>query len=82
MEAFTIELDCAPGAPRPDTLLPSVLAGTGLTPEDFTNPSRLFGNWTFALKEGKEQTYKEVRDIIKEKVCQLYHSGAIRYGSW
>ena len=53
IENYKIELDCPPGSPRPDDLLPIVIEGTGLTMEDFTCTSRLFGNWTFELNPSK-----------------------------
>lgn len=80
--AYSIDLDAPPGAVRPDALLEGVLRDTGLTPEDFKNTSRFFGNWEFVLLPGKEELYEKVRADIKEKVCALYNSGAIRYGSW
>lgn len=79
---ITIELDCPPGAPRPDGLLPGVLENTGLTVEDFENTSRFFGNWIYKLKDGKEEAYAIAKPTIKERVKALYYSGAIRYGSW
>ena len=44
MTTHTIELDCAPGFPRPDMLLPGILEGTGFTPEDVPCISTFFGN--------------------------------------
>lgn len=60
----TIELDCPPGNPRPDDLLPLVIEGTGLTTDDFQITSRVFGNWTFELKADKNDIF----DANKEKI--------------
>jgi hypothetical protein len=84
MAKYSIELDCPPGYPRPGDLLPRVLEGTGLSPENFHNTGRLFGNWTFELPDGqnKNEVYEKARDTIKQRITELYNSGAIRYGSW
>lgn len=80
---ITIELDCPPGNPRPDDLLPSVLENTGLIPDDFQVISKLFGNWEFTLKdENKNQMYAEQRDTIGGRIKDLYQKRIIRYGSW
>jgi hypothetical protein len=82
--SYSIELDCSPGSPRPDTLITGVLEGTGLTTEDFKEPSTWFGNWTYHLKSEPhlEDKYEEAREVIKERVTDLYQRGRIRYGSW
>lgn len=79
---FTIELDCPPGAPRPDVYLPEVLAGTGLTVADFEEPSKVFGNWKYRLKTEKNDVYKGIQETIKFRIKELYSRGCIRYGSW
>lgn len=78
----TIELDCSPGGPRPDELLPKALEGTELIPNDFEIVSKSFGNWTFELDESKEDLYDTHRDTIKNNIKYLYDKGYIRYGSW
>lgn len=84
MEEQSIELDCQPGYPRPGDLFPSVISDTGLEPEDFTNTSKLFGNWTWHLTNAaKSELFESVRyTVIKERVSALYERGLIRYGSW
>ncbi len=79
---YTINLDCAPMTPRPDTYLPGILAGTGLIVNDFTIISKVFGNWVFELKKEKETIYLEQINIIMERIKNLYYNGCIRYGSW
>lgn len=81
-ESLTIELDCPPGMVRPDTLLPSVIADTGLTPDDFKVTSKSFGCWVFECDKNKEQLYLANEIKIEKKVKDLYHSGRIRFGSW
>ena len=84
MEEQTIELDCAPGKPRPGDLFPGVLKNTCLQPEDFKCVSKWFGNWTWLLtNEGKSDIFEAVRyTVIKDRVTALYNDGWIRYGSW
>lgn len=81
---FSIELDCAPGRPRPGDLIIGVLHGTDLVLGDFHEPSKLFGNWCWTLREdaGKDEVYTKARPILRERVERLYNSGVIRYGSW
>lgn len=79
---YTIELDCPPGWPRPDDLLPGVLEGTGFEPGDLKNTGRLFGNWTWEIPEKRSEEYVGIRETVKERVTALYNRGAIRYGSW
>ena len=84
IEEQTIELDCAPGLPRPGDLFPGVIKGTGLKPSDFNCVSKLFGNWMWVLSNpDKSDLFQKVRySTIKERVHALYHAGYIRYGSW
>ena len=78
--AYTIELDCAPGTPRPDALLPQVLAGTGLELDEPV--STFFGNWTWAVPADQEEKYLAAKPVLAERIKALYNAGAIRYGSW
>lgn len=76
----TIELDCAPGNPRPGDLIEQVCEGLELTiPE---TSSRVFGNWTWDFSHISEARWKEIQPILKERITKLYNSGIIRYGSW
>lgn len=76
-----IELDCAPGTPRPDTVLFFVLEGTALTPLDFTNSGTFFGNWTFCPNPEKLEEYGKAREHIAARISEAYDAGRIRYGS-
>lgn len=82
MKLFTIELDCAPGSPRPNELLPSVLEGTGVTIDPDETVSRFFGNWKWQVPDDQVEAYLVARDRVKARVTELYRRGLIRYGSW
>ena len=81
METWTIDLDCAPGSPRPGDLLPGVLMGLNIKKDSEDTVSRLFGNWCWEFKTSKDK-YKRIKPIIEERITSLYNSGIIRYGSW
>ncbi len=76
----TIELDAAPGNTRPDVLIKEVLAGTGLDVPK--NPMKNFGEFTYTFKNVDEAAWEKALPAIKERITKMYHSGAIRYGSW
>lgn len=83
----TIELDCAPGTPRPSTYIGDVVAGTPLEHLPAAHPdatvSRFFGNWiwSFPMISDSDWTDK-IRPIIQPRIKALYESGRIRYGRW
>ncbi|QKF94220.1 hypothetical protein QKU48_gp0762 [Fadolivirus algeromassiliense] len=77
-----IELDCPPGSTRPDTCLSIVLSGLELTEDDFVITSKFFGEWTFELKQEKNETYLKLKKEISERIKKLHDQGFIRYGSW
>jgi hypothetical protein len=80
MAEQTIELDCAPGSPRPGDLIAGVIEGTGL---ELKEPvSQLFGNWTWDYSDIPAETWATVRVTLKARVTALYNRGLIRYGSW
>ena len=79
-EMQTIELDCAPMTPRPDTYIKGVLKGTGLKAGEPI--STFFGCWTWAFDVPQEKWEKEIQPIVQPRIEALYHQGAIRYGSW
>ena len=76
----SIDLDCAPGGIRPGDLIASVLKDTGLEAGDPV--SKFFGNWRWEIQYDEEKWDKEIRPVIRPRIEALYHSGAIRYGSW
>ena len=76
----TIELDCPPGNPRPGDLIGSVLEGTDLKAGE--PDSMFFGCWVWSFKMSDEDWEKKIQPVIQPRIEALYHSGAIRYGSW
>jgi hypothetical protein len=76
----TIELDCPPGALRPGDLIDNVLKGTGL--EAGKPVAMWFGEWTWEFDVPRERWEAEIQPVIKPRIEALYHSGAIRWGSW
>ena len=78
----SIEIDCAPMRPRPDTYLPQIIEGTGLVVDDFKLISMLFGCWTYEVNADKEALYQTHVGTIEQRITALYNSGRIRYGSW
>ena len=85
LEKFSIEIDCAPGYPRPGDLFPAVLAETGLTVEDFKNTTKWFGHWTWVLKEGnpeRDTLFTRNRAVFRSRLTKMYEAGYARYVSW
>ena len=76
----TIELDCAPGNPRPDDLIAGVLKDTGLEVKEPVG--KFFGNYRWDYSEVSDDRWKEVQEITRPRIQELYNSGFIRYGSW
>lgn len=76
----SIELDCAPGSLRPGDLIAGVIKGTGLKEQEPV--STVFGNWTWIYPDVPESQWKVIQKVLKDRIEKLYHSGAIRYGSW
>jgi len=79
-EHQTIELDCAPGFPRPGDLIDGVIADTGLPSR--APVSKLFGEWTWDYTDIEPEEWLRIKPILKDRVEKLYHAGLIRYGSW
>ena len=77
-----IELDCAPGAPRPGDLFPGVVHDTAVFEEDFEQKGRFFGNWSWYLKPEAADRYEIAKPEIERRIKALYASGRIRYGSY
>lgn len=78
--AQTIEIDCAPMTPRPDTYIADVIADTGL---ELKEPvAKGFGNWTWDYSEVPAEQWEQAKPILQERITKLYYDGCIRYGSW
>jgi hypothetical protein len=80
MPRQTIDLDCAPGWPRPGDLIGGVIEGTGLAEREPV--LKIFGNWTWDYSDLPEERWREIQPVLKERITKLYESGTIRYGSW
>ncbi len=78
----SIELDCAPGSPRPCQFLPQLLEGTGIVLDAQHPTSMFFGNWVWVIPIEQNEAYEKVKPLIKKRIEELYHHGKIRYGSW
>lgn len=83
----SIELDCAPGGPRPGDLIGWVVEGTILEGLPEAGPEatviRFFGNWKWEFDSVSDEDWRvKVQSIIKSRIEALYHNGTIRYGSW
>ena len=76
----TIQLDCDPFSPRPDTFIGDVIKGTGL--EKRETISRLFGNWTWDYSDVSDETWKKIKPTLERRIRKLFEEGFIRYGSW
>lgn len=76
----SIELDCAPGWPRPGDLIDGVIEGTGLPKQE--PDSKLFGAWAWYYNVPRDKWAAEIVPVIKPRIEKLYHDGLIRYGSW
>lgn len=76
----TIELDCAPGTPRPGDLIGGVIKGLGL--ESKEPVAKFFGNWTWDYSDVPKEKWEKIRPTLKARITELYNEGFIRYGSW
>lgn len=75
-----IELDCAPGDPRPDSYIAAVIEGTGLPAREPC--AKFFGNWMWKYNDIDSAVYAAAQLILKDRITDLYVKGRIRYGSW
>ena len=80
MSVQTIELDCAPFTPRPDTYITGVIKDTQLPKREPL--SKFFGNWVWDYSDVPSNKWEEVKPILEERITRLYYRGVIRYGSW
>ena len=80
MAEQTIELDCAPGSPRPGDLYPSVIEGTGL--ETRESVARVFGMWIWDYNDIPAEKWEAAKPTLKKRIEDLYYQGLIRFGSW
>lgn len=76
----TIEIDCSPGTPRPDTYIAGILEGTGIEVKE--TKDRFLGNWTWHFPEVDSAVWAAAIPKFRDRIANLYNTGAIRYGSW
>jgi len=86
MSEQTIELDCAPGDPRPGDLIAGVVKGTILEGSAAADPentvSRLFGNWLWNFPNVSPEEWTKVQTVTQPRIEALFKAGVIRFGSW
>lgn len=76
----TIEIDCAPGNPRPDAYITEVIAGTGLPEREPV--SKFFGNWCWDYSDIDPVKWGKIQPILQARLTALYNNKFIRYASW
>lgn len=76
----SIEIDCAPMTPRPDTYIKGILEGTGI--EAGEPVSKLFGNWKWDFSHVSKEVWEKAQPVIAQRIKTLHENGKIRYGSW
>lgn len=76
---LVLEIDCAPGEPRPDVYAREVFNTIG---KEYAEPnSKFFGNWTWFIDIEKEP-WEKAKDTVGAYLKKLYNAGKIRYASW
>ena len=97
MTSIIIEIDCAPGAIRPNTHFSNIVQKLETQYKDneqivkfaeylknLQQISARFGNWEWKVEFNDENIMlKEViQNHFKNHLTSLYNQGAIRYASW
>lgn len=81
METISIDIDCAPATPRPDTYIGKVGEILGIT--EIPNPvNKFFGNWTWEFEGFTKEQYDELAPRLKEYLFNLYDDGKVRYAAY
>ncbi len=80
MSEQTIELDCAPGTPRPGDLITGVITNLDLPVQEAV--TKLFGNWVWDYSDIDSGHWAKIQPTLKKRITKLYNTGVIRYGSW
>lgn len=81
-EKYTIEIDCAPLTPRPDTWFKLICQEIGMSEDEFQLTNKFFGEWTWKVKPESIERYKVQQQKVGEILKDLNKKGNIRYGSW
>ena len=95
MSKLNIEIDCAPGATRPDVYFKRIMKSLGevysddkqITSfveknKDIEKISACFGNWEWNIEVEDEAIFNKVQSHFKNEITKLYNNGLIRFGSW
>ena len=76
---INLNIDCAPGSPRPDGYAKVVFEYLGI---EYTEPiSKFFGNWIWHIPVDEVKYDKEL-PWISDYLKRLYSRGSIRYAGW
>lgn len=78
----TIEIDCAPGNPRPDAYIKDVMQNSGVEFDGREPIGKLFGQWTWDFSDTPDVIWQAAQKIFAERLTALYNTGAVRYASW
>lgn len=93
--SLNIEIDCAPGATRPQTYFDNIaklliqnenktISEFGKRIDTMKPISTKFGSWDWVITlSGEELTLREqIQSCFKNELTKLYNLGAIRFASW
>ena len=93
--SLNIEIDCAPGATRPQTYFDNIaklliqnenktISEFGKRIDKMKPISSKFGSWDWVITlTSEESTVKEqIQSYFKNELIKLYNSGGIRFASW
>ena len=93
--SLNIEIDCAPGATRPQTYFDNIakllmqnenetIIQFGKRIEKMQPISAKFGSWDWVITLSAEElsVKEQIQSYFKNELTKLYHSGGIRFASW
>jgi hypothetical protein len=78
----TIEIDCAPGNPRPDSYIKGVMENSGVEFDGREPIGKLFGQWTWDFSDISDDIWQKAQEVFAKRLTELYNFGAVRYASW
>ena len=78
----SIELDCAPGQPRPTDLIAGVVRDTPLQKHLKEPALQFFGHARWHFPDATRKEWNEAKKPVQRRIRKLYEEGKIRYGSW
>jgi len=79
---YSIEIDCAPGLPRPDTHFNNMCEICELDISWFKSPTKFFGNWEWKVNPEYNSQYIKKQKEIQTYLTDLYIYSNVRYASW